>query len=128
MAKTSGQRAPLSAGRHRPERVNPVRRSGVGSGVIGDVTRIVGQAWDLDEVARRYHDFVDRFQSIRPHTAGEAFQAQIRLVQEWRRFPFLDPALPPDLHPTPRPATGSRPVVRRGCRPRWRRGVAVPRQ
>jgi phenylacetic acid degradation operon negative regulatory protein len=83
------------------------------SGVIGDVTRIVGQAWDLDEVARRYHDFVARFQSIHPYTAGEAFQAQIRLVQEWRRFPFIDPALPPDLHPTPWPGTRAAELFRR---------------
>jgi phenylacetic acid degradation operon negative regulatory protein len=83
------------------------------SGDIGDVARIVGQAWDLDEVARRYHDFVDRFRSIHPQTADEAFQAQIRLVQEWRRFPFLDPALPRDLHPTPWPGTRAAELFRR---------------
>jgi phenylacetic acid degradation operon negative regulatory protein len=75
------------------------------AGVVGDVTRIVGQAWDLAEVARCYHDFVDRFRCLHPPTAAEAFQAQIRLVQEWRRFPFLDPALPRELHPTPWPGT-----------------------
>ncbi len=34
----------------------------------------------------------------RPGSYG-ALAAQIRLVQEWRRFPFLDPGLPPELLP-----------------------------
>jgi len=83
------------------------------SGVIGDVPRIVRQAWDLDEVAQRYHDFIDRFQRVHPHTPDAAFQAQIRLVQEWRRFPFLDPALPRVLHPTPWPGTAAAELFRR---------------
>jgi len=83
------------------------------SGVIGDVIRIVRQAWDLDEVAQCYHDFVDHFESVHPHTAEDAFQAQIRLVQEWRRFPSLDPALPRELHPTPWPGTRAAELFRR---------------
>jgi phenylacetic acid degradation operon negative regulatory protein len=34
---------------------------------------------------------------LRTSTATEAFIAQVHLVQAWRRFPFLDPALPSRL-------------------------------
>jgi phenylacetic acid degradation operon negative regulatory protein len=76
-------------------------------GGIGEVTRVVRQAWDLVEVARRYHGFVQRFETERPQTPADAFRAQIHLVQDWRRFPFLDPALPRELHPTPWPGTAA---------------------
>ena len=32
-----------------------------------------------------------------PPTVSDAFTAQVELVQEWRRFPFLDPDLPREL-------------------------------
>jgi len=72
------------------------------SGDIGDLRRIVRQAWDLDDVARRYRTFIDRFTSS---TENDAFPSQIQLVQEWRHFPFLDPSLPYELLPTPWPGT-----------------------
>jgi phenylacetic acid degradation operon negative regulatory protein len=86
-------------------------------GGIGDVRRIVRQAWDLDEVTRRYHRFIDRFEAMRPDT-DDVFAAQVRLVQEWRRFPFLDPALPRELHPTPWPGTRAAALFRR-CHDAW---------
>jgi phenylacetic acid degradation operon negative regulatory protein len=73
---------------------------------IGDEQRIVGQAWSLDEVEARYDGFIRRFGRMSPRTPSKAFAAQVRLVQEWRRFPFLDPALPAALldHDWPGPA------------------------
>lgn len=66
-------------------------------GQIGDEQRIVRAAWPLDDVQRRYHDFVDLVSRQQPATPAERFRAQVGLVQEWRRFPFLDPALPAQL-------------------------------
>jgi phenylacetic acid degradation operon negative regulatory protein len=36
---------------------------------------------------------------VQPSSPALAFRAQLELVQEWRRFPFLDPALPAELLP-----------------------------
>ena len=67
------------------------------AGGIGDQTRVLGEAWDLDDVEEEYRRFLDLFEHRRPGTDHEAFVAQIELVHEWRRFPFLDPALPVEL-------------------------------
>lgn len=64
---------------------------------IGDESRLIQQAWDLDEVEGRYLDFLTNFESLRAETPREAFVAQVRMLQEWRRFPFLDPDLPSEL-------------------------------
>lgn len=66
-------------------------------GQIGDEHRVVCDAWPLDELERRYRDFLDAVSVQEPATPHERFRAQVGLVQEWRRFPFLDPALPPQL-------------------------------
>lgn len=68
-------------------------------GQIGDEQRVVTSAWALDDVERRYRDFLAGVRELSPSSPGDAFAAQVRLVQEWRRFPFLDPALPPELLP-----------------------------
>jgi phenylacetic acid degradation operon negative regulatory protein len=68
-------------------------------GAVGDEQAVVGGAWALDDVEARYRAFLTDVGALRVRTAGEAFAAQVRLVQEWRRFPFLDPALPPQLLP-----------------------------
>jgi phenylacetic acid degradation operon negative regulatory protein len=66
-------------------------------GQIGDQQRVVSDAWALEDVERRYREFLADVARWKATTPAEAFRAQVRLVQEWRRFPFLDPALPPDL-------------------------------
>lgn len=76
------------------------------AGQIGDERSLARAAWDLDEVERRYEDFLDLVSRRRPRTDRQALIAQVRLVQEWRRFPLLDPGLPRELLP-PR-WTGSR--------------------
>ncbi len=60
---------------------------------------MVAAAWDLNDVARRYRDFIAEFGPLRPRTPADGFRAQTRLVHEWRRFPFLDPQLPAVLLP-----------------------------
>jgi phenylacetic acid degradation operon negative regulatory protein len=68
-------------------------------GTIGEQADMVAAAWDLAEVAERYAGFIAEFGSLAPETPDDVLGAQIRLVQAWRRFPFLDPQLPRDLLP-----------------------------
>ena len=68
-------------------------------GEVGDEQRVVRAAWALEDVEAQYSEFVAAFSQVRATTPAEAFAAQVRLVQAWRRFPFLDPALPAQLLP-----------------------------
>lgn len=69
------------------------------AGRLGDERSLARTAWDLDAIERRYGDFLDLVARPRPRTDRQALVAQVRLVQEWRRFPLLDPALPRELLP-----------------------------
>lgn len=66
--------------------------------VVGeaDVSRLIASAWDLDELATRYTAFVTRFSAPDTEVRGP-FVNQVNLIHQWRRFPFLDPDLPPEL-------------------------------
>jgi len=64
---------------------------------VGDSGKLINTAWDLDDVEKRYLSFIDRFGDAQPTGTEDAFVNQVRLVQEWRRFPFLDPDLPSEL-------------------------------
>ena len=69
------------------------------AGGLGDERTLARTAWDLDAIERRYEDFLDLVGRPRPRTDRQALVAQVRLVQEWRRFPLLDPGLPRELLP-----------------------------
>jgi phenylacetic acid degradation operon negative regulatory protein len=64
---------------------------------IGDESRLLADAWDLADVEDRYLAFLDEFETRRADGPPDAFVAQVEMVQEWRRFPFLDPDLPREL-------------------------------
>lgn len=64
---------------------------------IGEQQRLIDDAWSLAEVAARYREFVAGAGEPAVPDDRAAFVAQVRLVQAWRRFPFLDPALPAEL-------------------------------
>jgi phenylacetic acid degradation operon negative regulatory protein len=66
---------------------------------IGRERAMVERAWNLAAVAGRYEVFITTFSRLRPSGPDDVLQAQARLVHEWRRFPFLDPQLPPGLLP-----------------------------
>jgi phenylacetic acid degradation operon negative regulatory protein len=68
-------------------------------GQIGSQDMLVARAWDLGALEQRYEDFIDEFAGLTPATSQDTLPAQIRLVHEWRRFPFLDPRLPGQLLP-----------------------------
>ena len=74
-------------------------------GSIGDPAKVVADAWDLDDVAARYREFIARFERLRALTPRDAFRAQTELVHAWRKFPFLDPDLPPETLPAGWPRT-----------------------
>jgi phenylacetic acid degradation operon negative regulatory protein len=64
----------------------------------GDLQAMVGHAWDLGTIELRYEQFVERFRSS---ARRDALTATVELVHAWRRFPWIDPALPDELLPTP---------------------------
>jgi len=64
---------------------------------IGDERRLLEDAWDLAGVEDLYRRFLRRFEKRPAETGRGSFVAQVELVQEWRRFPFLDPDLPREL-------------------------------
>ena len=61
--------------------------------------RLVTQAWDVDELDRQYHAFLDRFSSARPNTPEVALAELAHLLYHWRRLLLADPGLPPTLLP-----------------------------
>jgi phenylacetic acid degradation operon negative regulatory protein len=64
----------------------------------GPVTALVGQAWDLDELARGYDDFIVTFGGP---AGSDPLARVIDLVHAWRRFPWIDPGLPAAFLPAP---------------------------
>ncbi|NJC85464.1 PaaX family transcriptional regulator [Planosporangium mesophilum] len=67
------------------------------SAQIGDTAKLITAAWDLDDVEQRYLSFIERFEGLTVSSDRGAFVSQVLLIQEWRRFPFLDPDLPAEL-------------------------------
>jgi phenylacetic acid degradation operon negative regulatory protein len=67
-------------------------------GEMGDQSRLVAEAWRLDEVEKRYAEFLTRWQGVhRLRNRPASFRSQLQLVQQWRVVPFLDPGLPAEL-------------------------------
>lgn len=69
------------------------------TGELSDDESLLARAWDLDALGTEYERFVDRFDSERPGSPVDAFASTVRLVDAWRRFPFVDPELPDGLVP-----------------------------
>jgi len=80
---------------------------------FGDVREKIGRWWDLDRLEQLYQGFIDAAQPVLAYwqgggTGGErspegdpgrAFGDYVRVLTAWRRLPFLDPGLPPDMLP-----------------------------
>lgn len=76
----------------------------------GDLRAKVARWWNLDELASDYRAFLDAFEpevvrwsSLPPEgkeAQREAFRLYVPMVTQWRRLPFLDPGLPPELLPS----------------------------
>lgn len=80
------------------------------TGTLVPDVQIIERAWDLGELAARYRSFVAEFATRAPDGDGAAFAAVVDLVHEWRRFPFDDPEIPPDLLPDGWPGPVARDV------------------
>ena len=87
---------------------------------LGDPVKVLKDAWNLDDVEKRYLAFVDRVDAASAKAPRDVFVHQVRLIQEWRRFPFLDPDLPAELldHDWPGPRAAAAFHDRRN---RWHR-------
>jgi phenylacetic acid degradation operon negative regulatory protein len=72
---------------------------------FGDVRQEVGRWWDLDRLEQLYQAFIDAAGPVlagwqaRGGGHGQAFADYVRVLTAWRRLPFLDPGLPPELLP-----------------------------
>ena len=74
------------------------------SGLAADRS-IAERCWELDSLNEEYAAFIRalRLRMVKARTKDleptAAFTQRIRLVHEYRRFPYRDPGLPPDLQP-----------------------------
>jgi phenylacetic acid degradation operon negative regulatory protein len=73
---------------------------------FADVARCVASWWDLDGLQALYDEFLSvhepvlaRWKRRRGSRDGEAFADYVRALTAWRRLPFLDPGLAPELLP-----------------------------
>lgn len=71
-----------------------------------DLTRMVRESWDLDEIDHNYREFITRHQPdvdalARRHgnevPPREAFVHYMRALDDWRVLPLRDPGLPREL-------------------------------
>ena len=69
------------------------------TGSLSPDAAILHRAWDLQNLELSYREFVERFDDLEPAGARDRFEALVRMVQAWRRFPFLDPEIPLQLLP-----------------------------
>jgi phenylacetic acid degradation operon negative regulatory protein len=60
---------------------------------------IVRRAWNLDAVTAQYEAALKEFTGLRPKAGDGVLFSHVRLVNEWQRFPFMDPQLPEALLP-----------------------------
>jgi phenylacetic acid degradation operon negative regulatory protein len=94
---------------------------------FGDVREKIGEWWDLDRLADLYEAFAESARPVlaswqrgadagasaaddqaagdRAADPGRAFADYVRVLTAWRRLPFLDPGLPPDLLPADWPGS-----------------------
>jgi len=77
---------------------------------INDPKSIVSRCWDLGKIQKRYARFIDehrqrmddyqeRINSSETIEPGEYFVERFKLIDDYRRLPYLDPDLPEELLP-----------------------------
>lgn len=62
-----------------------------------ELPSMIRQAWDLAAIDAGYREFLADFASP---NAADPLARLVDLVHAWRRFPWVDPVLPPDLLPS----------------------------
>ena len=86
----------------------------------GEQAGLVDQCWDLKDVAKRYESFVRHYEPLYRRDLAlqrkgelddaDAFVTRFALTHDFRRFPFVDPDLPPRLLPAKWPGTRARDI------------------
>ena len=64
----------------------------------GRLSDLVRQAWDLTAIEAAYEQFLAEFSASE---TSDPLARVVELVHSWRRFPWIDPGLPPALLPSP---------------------------
>ncbi|MGW0710331.1 PaaX family transcriptional regulator [Streptomyces sp. NPDC002643] len=75
---------------------------------LGDTAALVRRAWNLEELAASYDKYVRSWSpvltSVRESAGvaepGDAFALHTLALEQWMRFPYLDPGLPAELLPS----------------------------
>ncbi len=80
---------------------------------LGEPATLAAQAWDLTDLAARYHGFLDRYAELvaggrADLTPEEAYPIRAELVHRWRSFLFIDPELPAGVLPQGWPGNAAR--------------------
>lgn len=84
-------------------------------GSMGDPIQLAERAWNLSSVRSQYELFLQQADDLTDGDSADSDWAEhtyklIQILHSWRRFPFLDPDLPPELLPTDWP--GNRAALR----------------
>ena len=74
---------------------------------FGDPVTQVEKWWDLESLQSLYDEFCDGYGGVLrrwrrksgENNGSEAFRDYVRTLTAWRRLPYLDPGLPPELLP-----------------------------
>lgn len=77
---------------------------------VAGLSAKIARWWDLGHFEGQYRDFVDafgseagRWEDVRldsdESVLREAFRVYVSMVTQWRRLPYMDPGLPPELLP-----------------------------
>lgn len=72
-----------------------------------DVGSLVARCWDLDHLREVYDEFLAASATVldehgnggREADPADAFADYVAVLHEWRKLPYLDPGLPPELLP-----------------------------
>lgn len=90
--------------------------------------QIVREVYDLDELARRYRAFLERWESRASRRAADAFAEHLLLATDWLLVVRLDPRLPLSLLPRDWPARRAQSVFRRRERALAAEAAAIARE
>lgn len=80
---------------------------------LPDAPRLVARTWDLTELSASYRAFTEDARQLRDRIRGtlspeEAYPVRAGLLHRWRKFLFVDPALPVEVLPQDWPGQPAR--------------------
>jgi phenylacetic acid degradation operon negative regulatory protein len=79
---------------------------------LTDISQLVSDAYDLNGLAARYHDFLDRWDA-RDGPAGDALATRLTVITEWLSAIQRDPRLPVQHLPADWPAVRAQELFQR---------------